>query len=124
MYRIPILQMGRSLLVTIQVDMEDQTAMALQDDLCEKIAKTGANGVLIDISALEIVDSFVGRMLSAISSIGRILDAQTVVVGMQPAVAITLVELGLSMDGVRTALNVRRGIEILEAAEKGDAGAD
>ncbi|GAB2817148.1 STAS domain-containing protein [Comamonas piscis] len=116
MYRIPILRMGRSLLVTIQMDMEDQTAMALQDDLAEQIAKTGANGVLIDISALEIVDSFVGRMLAAISGIGRILDATTVVVGMQPAVAITLVELGLSLDGVKTALNVSRGMAMLEAA--------
>lgn len=94
MYRIPILRMGRTLLVTIQIDMEDQTAMALQDDLAEQISKTGANGVLIDISALEIVDSFVGRMLAAISGIGQILDATTVVVGMKPAVAITLVEPG------------------------------
>ena len=120
MYRIPILRMGRALLVTIQVDMEDQTAMALQDDLAEQIAKTGANGVLIDISALEIVDSFVGRMLAGISGIGRILDARTVVVGMQPAVAITLVELGLSLEGVQTALNVSRGFALLEAAEDGD----
>ncbi len=115
MYRIPILRMGRSLLVTIQVDMEDQTAMALQDDLAEQIAKTGANGVLIDISALEIVDSFVGRMLAGISGIGRILDATTVVVGMQPAVAITLLELGLSLEGVKTALNVSRGMDLLNA---------
>ena len=121
MYRIPILRMGRSLLVTIQVDMEDQTAMALQDDLAEQIAKTGANGVLIDISALEIVDSFVGRMLAAISGIGRILDATTVVVGMQPAVAITLVELGMSLDGVKTALNVSRGMALLEASAEGDS---
>lgn len=121
MYRIPILRMGRSLLVTIQIDMEDQTAMALQDDLAEMIAKTGANGVLIDISALEIVDSFVGRMLAAISGIGRILDATTVVVGMQPAVAITLVELGMSLDGVKTALNVSRGMALLETAAEGDA---
>jgi rsbT antagonist protein RsbS len=120
MYRIPILRMGRALLVTIQVDMEDQTAMALQDDLAEQIAKTGANGVLIDISALEIVDSFVGRMLAGISGIGKILDARTVVVGMQPAVAITLVELGLSLEGVQTALNVSRGFALLEAAEDGD----
>jgi len=120
MYRIPILRMGRSLLVTIQVDMEDQTAMALQDDLAELICKTGANGVLIDISALEIVDSFVGRMLAAISGIGRILDATTVVVGMQPAVAITLVELGMSLDGVKTALNVSRGMALLESAAEGD----
>ena len=121
MYRIPILRMGRSLLVTIQVDMEDQTAMALQDDLAEQISRTGANGVLIDISALEIVDSFVGRMLAAISGIGRILDATTVVVGMQPAVAITLVELGLSLEGVKTALNVSRGMALLAAADEGDS---
>jgi rsbT antagonist protein RsbS len=121
MYRIPILRMGRSLLVTIQVDMEDQTAMALQDDLAEQISKTGANGVLIDISALEIVDSFVGRMLAAISGIGRILDATTVVVGMQPAVAITLVELGMSLEGVKTALNVSRGMALLEASDEGDS---
>ena len=120
MYRIPILRMGQSLLVTIQVDMEDQTALALQDDLAEQISKTGANGVLIDISALEIVDSFVGRMLAAISGIGRILDATTVVVGMQPAVAITLVELGLSLDGVKTALNVSRGMALLAASDEGD----
>jgi rsbT antagonist protein RsbS len=120
MYRIPILRMGRTLLVTIQIDTEDQTAMALQDDLAEQISKTGANGVLIDISALEIVDSFVGRMLAAISGIGQILDATTVVVGMKPAVAITLVELGMSLDGVRTALNVSRGMALLEAASDGD----
>ncbi len=120
MYRIPILRMGRSLLVTIQVDMEDQTAMALQDDLAEQISKTGANGVLIDISALEIVDSFVGRMLAGISGIGRILDATTVVVGMQPAVAITLVELGLSLEGVKTALNVSRGMALLNASAEGE----
>jgi rsbT antagonist protein RsbS len=116
MNRIPILQMGRTLLVTIQVDMQDQTALALQDDLANKIAGTGAKGVLIDISALEIVDSFVGRMLASISGISRILDATTVVVGMQPAVAITLVELGLSLEGVRTALNVERGMELLTHA--------
>jgi rsbT antagonist protein RsbS len=113
MNRIPILQMGRTLLVTIQVDMQDQTALALQDDLANKISTSGAKGVLIDISALEIVDSFVGRMLASISGISRILDATTVVVGMQPAVAITLVELGLSLEGVRTALNVERGMELL-----------
>lgn len=116
MYRIPILQMGEFLLVTIQVDMQDQTALALQDDLANKIAKTSAKGVLIDISALEIVDSFVGRMLASISGIARIMDASTVVVGMQPAVAITLVELGLSLEGVRTALNVERGMELLRQA--------
>ena len=113
MNRIPILRMGDTLLVTIQVDMEDQTALALQDDLAEKISATGARGVLIDISALEIVDSFVGRMLAGISGIARILDATTVVVGMRPAVAITLVELGLSLEGVRTALNVERGMQLL-----------
>ncbi|MDM0104272.1 STAS domain-containing protein [Variovorax sp. J22R24] len=113
MERIPILRMGDTLLVTIQVDMQDQTALALQDDLADKIAKTGASGVLIDITALEIVDSFVGRMLTGISSIARILSATTVVVGMQPAVAITLIELGLSLEGVRTALNVERGMELL-----------
>jgi rsbT antagonist protein RsbS len=116
MYRIPILQMGQTLLVTIQVDMQDQMALALQDDLASKISVTGAKGVLIDISALEIVDSFVGRMLASISGISRILDATTVVVGMQPAVAITLVELGLSLTGVRTALNVERGMELLSQA--------
>jgi len=118
MERIPILRMGSVLLVTIQVDMQDQTAMALQEDLAEKIAKTGADGVLIDISALEIVDSFVGRMLASISGIARILSATTVVVGMQPAVAITLVELGLSLEGVRTALNVERGVRLLERSRR------
>jgi rsbT antagonist protein RsbS len=118
MYRIPILQMGQTLLVTIQVDMQDQMAMALQDDLASKIAASGAKGVMIDISALEIVDSFVGRMLASISGISRILDATTVVVGMQPAVAITLVELGLSLEGVRTALNVERGMELLQQTRK------
>ena len=115
MYRIPILQMGQVLLVTIQVDMQDQMAMALQDDLANKVASTGAKGVMIDISALEIVDTFVGRMLASISGISRILDATTVVVGMQPAVAITLVELGLSLEGVRTALNVEQGMNLLAA---------
>jgi rsbT antagonist protein RsbS len=118
MNRIPILQMGQTLLVTIQVDMQDQTALALQDDLANKIAATEAKGVLIDISALEIVDSFVGRMLASISGISRILDATTVVVGMQPAVAITLVELGLSLEGVKTALNVERGVELLALGRK------
>jgi rsbT antagonist protein RsbS len=113
MDRIPILRMGDTLLVTIQVDMQDQTALTLQDDLANRIAATGASGVMIDISALEIVDSFVGRMLTSISGIARILSATTVVVGMQPAVAITLVELGLSLDGVKTALNVERGMELL-----------
>ena len=121
MYRIPILQMGSALLVTIQVDMEDQTALQLQDDLAAKIEASGASGVLIDISALEIVDSFVGRMLASISGIASVLDATTVVVGMQPAVAITLVELGLSLQGVKTALNVKRGMAMLEQDQPGDA---
>jgi rsbT antagonist protein RsbS len=118
--------MGRCLLVTIQVDMQDQTALRLQDDLSAKIEATGATGVLIDISALEIVDSFIGRMLASISGIARVLDAMTVVVGMQPAVAITLVELGLSLEGVRTALNVEKGMKLLTPATEvgdGDAGA-
>ena len=118
MDRIPILRMGKVLLVTIQVDMQDQTALALQDDLANKVASTGASGVLIDISALEIVDSFIGRMLASISGIARVLDATTVVVGMQPAVAITLVELGLSLDGVKTALSVERGMRLLKASDE------
>ena len=124
MQRIPILRMGRCLLVTIQVDLRDQTALALQDDLSEMITKTGARGVLIDISALELVDSFIGRMLVGISGIARVLDAQAVVVGMQPAVAITLVELGLSLTGVRTALNVERGMAILAHDHQEDALGD
>ena len=119
MDRIPILRMGQTLLVTIQVDMLDQMALALQDDLANRIAQTEAKGVVIDISALEIVDSFVGRMLASISGIARVLDAVTVVVGMRPAVAITLVELGLSLEGVRTALNVERGMELLAQSRKG-----
>ncbi|MBD8634608.1 STAS domain-containing protein [Stenotrophomonas sp. 169] len=114
MDRIPILQMGDLLLVTIQVDMHDQLALTLQDDLTEKIQRTSARGVLIDISALDIVDSFIGRMISTISALARIMDATTVVVGMQPAVAITLVELGLDLRGVRTALNVERGMKLLQ----------
>ena len=116
MTRIPILQLGICLLVTIQVDLQDRAAVALHDDLANKIEATGARGVLIDISALEIVDSFIGRMLAGIAGIARVLDAATVVVGMQPAVAITLVELGLSLDGVRTALNVDRGMQLLRSA--------
>jgi rsbT antagonist protein RsbS len=112
--RIPILKMGPYLLVTIQVDMHDRLAMTLQDDLTSKIVKERAKGVLIDISALEIVDSFMGRMLGDIAAISRVLDAETVVVGMRPAVAITLVELGLSLPGVRTALNVERGMALLK----------
>ncbi|MDP6113454.1 MAG: STAS domain-containing protein [Planctomycetota bacterium] len=116
MDRIPILKMGEFLLVTIQIDMHDQVAMDLQDDLTTMIGKHGSKGVLIDISFLDIVDSFIGRMLNDIASMASILDAESVVVGMQPAVAITLVELGLSLTGVRTALNVERGMELLHAA--------
>lgn len=118
MEKIPILRMGDFLLVTIQVDMHDRLAMALQDDLTRAISQTEAHGVLIDISTLEIVDSFIGRMLSNIAAMSRVLDAETVVVGMQPAVAITLVELGLSLPGVRTALNVDAGMELLRSSVK------
>lgn len=127
MERIPILKLGDYLLVTIQVDMHDRLAMTLQDDLTTKISQTDAKGVLLDISALEIVDSFIGRMIAHIASMSRILDAETVVVGMQPAVAITLVELGLSLAGVRTALNVDRGMMLLRemvAQRSGANGAD
>ncbi len=116
MERIPILRMGRFLLVTIQVDMHDQLAMALQDDLTERIVRDRARGVLIDISSLDVVDSFIGRMISNIAAMSRVLDAETVVVGMQPAVAITLVELGLPLPGVRTALDVERGMSLLRGA--------
>jgi rsbT antagonist protein RsbS len=115
MERIPILRMGECLLVTIQVDMHDRLAMTLQNDLTEQIAATRAKGVLIDISALEVVDSFIGRVLGNIAAMSRVLDANTVVVGMRPAVAITLVELGLSLPGIRTALNVERGMELIRA---------
>jgi rsbT antagonist protein RsbS len=115
MDRIPIPKMGRFLLVTIQVDMHDRLALALQDDLTARITETGARGVLIDISALEMVDSFIGRMIANIASMARILDAETVVTGMQPAVAITLVELGLDLPGVRTALTVERGMRLLRS---------
>jgi rsbT antagonist protein RsbS len=117
MERIPILKMGELLLVTIQVDMHDRLAMTLQDDLTSRIVKDKARGVLIDISALDIVDSFIGRMISNTAAMARVLDARTVVVGMQPAVAITLVELGLKLEGVRTALNVERGVELLRQSE-------
>jgi len=115
MDRIPILRMGEFLLVTIQVDMHDQLAMTLQDDLAERISATSAKAVMIDISALDMVDSFIGRMIGTISGLSRIMDAETVVVGMQPAVAITLVELGLDLPGVSTALNVERGMQLLRA---------
>lgn len=115
MEKIPILKMGELLLVTIQIDMHDRLAMALQDDLTEMIVRTRAKGVLIDISSLEIVDSFIGRMLNNIASMSKVLDAETIVVGMRPAVAITMVELGLDMRGVKTALNVDKGIEMLNA---------
>jgi rsbT antagonist protein RsbS len=125
MERIPILRLGDILLVSIQVDLQDHIALALEEDLAERIVDSGAKGVLIDITALEIVDSFIGRMISTIASISKVLDAETVVVGMRPAVAITLVELGLSLSGVRTALDVDRGLTILradraEADETGD----
>lgn len=119
--RIPILQMGDCLLVTIQVDLQDQVALALQEDLSARIEATEARGVIIDISALEIVDSFIGRMLASISGIASVLDADTVVVGMRPAVAITLVELGLSLEGVRTALDVDRGMQLLGRGTRGDS---
>jgi rsbT antagonist protein RsbS len=121
MDRIPILKLGHFLLVTVQVDMHDRLAMNLLDDLTEKIVQAHARGVLIDISALDLVDSFIGRMLGNIASMSRILDAETVVVGMQPAVAITLVELGLSLPGVRTALNVEKGMDMLRATTAQDA---
>ena len=116
MEKIPILRMGEFLLVTIQVDMHDRLAMALQDDLTDRISQTSAHGVLIDISSLDMVDSFIGRMLGNIAAMSRVLDAETVVVGMQPAVAITLVELGMSLPGVRTALNVDAGMDLLRAS--------
>jgi rsbT antagonist protein RsbS len=130
MERIPILKMGRFLLVSIQVDMDDRTAMTLQDDLTGAIVKHRAKGVLIDISSLDVVDSFIGRMLANTAAMARVLDADTVVVGMQPSVAITLVELGLSLKGVRSALNVERGMDLLqrivevEAVEADDPDAD
>lgn len=125
MERIPILQMGQLLLVTIQVDMNDRLALTLQEDLTARIQQKGSKGVLIDISALEMVDSFIGRMIADISAMSRLLDAKAVLVGMQPAVAITLVELGLTLAGVRTALNVEKGMALLRssiAAEEPDAG--
>ncbi len=124
MDRIPILKMGEFLLVTIQVDMHDRLALTLQDDLTSQIVKYGTHGVLVDISTLEMVDSFIGRMLGTIASMARLLDAETVVVGMQPSVAITLVELGLTLAGIRTALDVEKGMAALQTAienrESGD----
>jgi rsbT antagonist protein RsbS len=119
MERIPILKMGEFLLVTIQIDMHDQLAVTLQDDLTQQIVKHRAHGVLIDISSLEIVDSFIGRMIGNIAGMARMLDAETVLVGMKPAVAITLVELGMSLPGVRTALNVEKGMAMLQGSLKG-----
>ena len=124
MERIPILKMGSFLLVTIQLDMHDQLALALQDDLTSRVVSDRATGVLIDISALDIVDSFIGRMLGNIAGMARILDAETIVVGMRPSVAITLVELGISLPGIRTALNVDRGMELLRSARNGETGDD
>ena len=124
MDRVPILGIGDVLLVSIQVDLQDHIALALQEDLSERIVQSGAKGVVIDISALEIVDSFIGRMLSTIASISKVLDADTVVVGMRPAVAITLVELGLSMGGVRTALNVDKGLAMLHSRREAQTVAE
>jgi rsbT antagonist protein RsbS len=124
MERIPILKMGDCLLVSIQVDMHDRLAMTLQDDLTQKIVSARAKGVLIDISSLEVVDSFIGRMLANIAGMARVLDADTVVVGMRPAVAITLVELGLSLTGVRTALNIEKGMQLIRRAGGDQGGAD
>ncbi|MCX5402412.1 STAS domain-containing protein [Streptomyces sp. NBC_01335] len=115
--RVPVLKIGEVLLVSIQVDLEDQTVLDLQDDLAARIVATGASGVVIDITAVEIVDSFVGRMLATTAAISRMLDAETVVVGMRPAVAITLVELGLSLGGVRTALTLEKGLDILARSD-------
>ncbi|MFA1546913.1 STAS domain-containing protein [Actinomadura chokoriensis] len=115
MERVPILKIGEVLLVSIQVDLQDQTALALQEDLADRIVKTGAHGVIIDITAVDIVDSFIGRMFATIASMSRLMDAETVVVGMRPAVAITLVELGLSLGGVRSALDLEKGMRLLGA---------
>jgi rsbT antagonist protein RsbS len=124
MERVPVLKLGDVLLVSIQVDLDDHTAVQLQEDLAERIVASGARGVIIDISALDIVDSFIGRMLSTTASVSRVLDAETVVVGMRPAVAITLVELGLSLPGVRTALDVERGLDLLALARAEAEGGD
>lgn len=126
MDRVPILVLGDALLVSIQIDLQDESVLALQEDLAERIVATGASGVVIDISAVEIVDSFIGRMFASVTSLSRILDAETIVVGMRPAVAITLVELGMPLGGVRTALDLERGLAILRAlsAERGIRMAD
>ncbi|MER7760955.1 STAS domain-containing protein [Streptomyces sp. NPDC097619] len=120
--QVPILRIGQVLLVSIQTDLDDRSVMLLQDDLAAAVVDSGAHGVVIDITAVEIVDSFVGRMLATIAAISRLLDAQTVVVGMRPAVAITLVELGLSLGGVRTALTLDKGLQALERARRQQAG--
>ena len=122
MERIPILRLGNHLLVSIQVDLHDRLALTLQDDLTSRLAENGARGVLLDISSLEIVDSFIGRMIGNIAAMARVLDAHTVVVGMRPAVAITLVELGIAMHGVRTAIDVDDGMRLLEAETAAEAG--
>jgi rsbT antagonist protein RsbS len=124
MQRIPVLRFGDVLLVSIQTDLQDDAALALQDDLASEIVATGAGGVIIDITGLDIVDSFVGRMLSTIASVSRVLDTETIVVGMRPAVAITLVELGLSLGGVRTALDVERGLRLLDARTRDEEPAE
>ena len=124
MERIPILRLGNHLLVSIQGDLHDRLALTLQDDLTQRLAENGARGVLLDISSLEIVDSFIGRMIGNIAAMARVLDAHTVVVGMRPAVAITLVELGISMQGVRTAIDVDDGMRLLEADTAGEVGDD
>jgi rsbT antagonist protein RsbS len=113
MDQVPIVKIGQTLFVSIQVELEDESVLRLQEDLANELVATGARGVIIDITAVEIVDSFIGRMLTMIGSISRLFDAETVIVGMRPAVAITLTELGLSMKGVRTALNAEKGLEIL-----------
>jgi rsbT antagonist protein RsbS len=118
MERVPILKIGRTLFVSIQVDLQDETVVRLQEDLAEELAATGARGVIIDITAVEIVDSFIGRMLTMMGSVSRLFDAETVLVGMRPAVAITLTELGLSLRGVRTALNAEKGLELLDGLER------
>ncbi|GAA0851146.1 STAS domain-containing protein [Streptosporangium amethystogenes subsp. fukuiense] len=123
MERVPILKLGDILIVSIQIDLQDMSVLALQEDLSEKVVATGARGVIIDITAVEIVDSFIGRMLATIAAISRMLDAETIVVGMRPAVAITLVELGLSLGGVRTALNLEKGVALLNQIESSQTSA-